>query len=123
MSTSYLGITGHFFSLRDHHRHRVTLAVRTLHFPHTAVNISRLVQEDLTEWAIPTCKVSAILTDNGSNIVAAFRHCCDESEDEKDIEDYVDSDGEDLADINGDVVEFKTNEINHEVVFSPIFKD
>ena len=51
-------------------------------------------------FAIPTCKVSAILTGNGSNMVAAFRNCCHESEDEKDIEDYVDYDGEDLADFN-----------------------
>ena len=49
----------------------------------------------MTEWAFPTCKVVA---DNGSNMVAAFHDCCDESEDEKD---NFDSDGKDFADFHG----------------------
>lgn len=39
MTSSYLGVTAHFFSRRDHKRHRVTLAVRRMPHPHSAVNI------------------------------------------------------------------------------------
>ena len=38
-----------------------------------SVNIRAVVDEVLLEWEIPHTKLSAILTDNGSNIVAAFR--------------------------------------------------
>ena len=71
MSSSCLGITAHFFSQKDHLRHRVTLAVRRMPSPHTARNICAVVQEVLSEWEIPPSKVTAILTDNGSN---SFRH-------------------------------------------------
>ena len=72
MSSSYLGVTAHFFSPKDHLRHRVTVAVRRMPSPHTAENIRAVIQEVLGEWEVPLGKVSAILTDNGSNMVASF---------------------------------------------------
>ena len=72
MSSSYLGVMAHFFSLKDHLRHRVTVAVRRMPPPHTAENIRAVIQEVLGEWEVPLGKVSAILTDNGSNMVASF---------------------------------------------------
>ena len=35
MSSSYLGVTAHFFTQHDHRCHRVTLAVRRINHPHT----------------------------------------------------------------------------------------
>ena len=55
---------------------------------HTAENIRAIVDQVLLEWEIPSHKISAILTDNGSNIVAAFHgHFCTSSEDEDESED------------------------------------
>ena len=75
MSSSYLGITAHFFTHSDHVCHRVTLAVKRIPSPHTVENICQLVDDILTEWDIhvPPQKVAAVITDNGSNMLAAFK--------------------------------------------------
>ena len=72
MTSSYLGVTGHFYSSKDHRRHNVTLAVRRMLLMHTGDNIRELVESILEEWEIPPSKISATLTDNGSNMIAAF---------------------------------------------------
>ena len=41
--------------------------------PHTGENIRQLVDDILTEWEIPPQKVAAVITDNGSNMLAAFK--------------------------------------------------
>ena len=69
----YLGVTGHFFSRKDRRRHTVTLAVRRVTGSHTAVNIQVLLDEILSEWDIGHGEIFAILTDNGSNMVASFK--------------------------------------------------
>ena len=73
MTTSYLGLSAHFFTQSDHRRHTVTLVVRQLPSPHTAERIEELVCEIIKEWEIPENKISAIITDNGSNMIKAFR--------------------------------------------------
>ena len=73
MTQSFLGITAHFFTKSDHRRCVATLAVRVLPSPHTADRIEELVRNVLQEWDIPIGKISAILTDNGSNMIAAFK--------------------------------------------------
>ena len=72
MSSSYLGIAAHFFTRSDHVRHRVTLAVRRMPSPHTGENIRQLVDDIFTEWDIPPQKVAAVITDNGSNMLATL---------------------------------------------------
>ena len=69
----YLGITGHFYSRKDHRRHTATLAVRQITTSHTAENIRKLYKDVLSEWGIDLSKISAIITDNYSNMVAAFK--------------------------------------------------
>ena len=54
-------------------RHNVTLAARRFPSPHTAVNVAALVNTVLSEWNITHDVVHRILTDNGSNMVAAFK--------------------------------------------------
>ena len=42
--------------------------------PHTADNITKLVEAILVEWNILESKIHRILTDNGSNMVADFKN-------------------------------------------------
>ena len=62
------------------------ITVRRLPSPHTAERVEKIVNEVLTEWQTPRTKISAILTDNGSNMIAAFHDWLNglqsESEDE-----------------------------------------
>ena len=51
----------------------MTLAVRRMPSPHIADHVRELVDAILEEWDIPTSKVKVVITDNGSNMVAAFR--------------------------------------------------
>ena len=51
----------------------MTLAVRRMPSPHIADHIRDLVDAILEEWDIPTSTVTVVVTDNGSNMVAAFR--------------------------------------------------
>ena len=60
-------------SHKDHKQHNVTIAVRTMPSPNTADNIAKLVEAILVEWNIPESEIHCILTDNGSNMVAAFK--------------------------------------------------
>ena len=71
--SSYLGVTAHFYCSKDHRRHNVTIAVHRMQLNHTGENIRELVESVLEEWEIPPSKISAILTDNGSNMISAFR--------------------------------------------------
>ena len=54
--------------------------------PHTADNVLQVVQEVLSEWDILPWKVQAILTDNGSNMVAAFKQVCSEGDEDEDVD-------------------------------------
>lgn len=73
LTSSYLGLTAHFFSRYNHRRHRITLAVRQImQHPHNAETIREMVEEILKEWGIPLDKILAILTDNFvSNVLMA----------------------------------------------------
>ena len=73
MTSSYIGISAHFFSLQDYASHCTMLAVRRIEHPHTGLAIRQIFDTILGEWAIPTNKVRAVVTDNGSNIVKAFK--------------------------------------------------
>lgn len=111
LTSSYLGITGHFFSWKDRWNHCVMLAVCRLPPSHT-VNVRATMEEVLSEWEIPHTKVSAILTDNGSNIVAAvwFELVCDSEDDESDS-----GEEEEEEDVE---LDFEAKERDHEVTFS-----
>ncbi len=62
--------------------------------PHNAESILDITEVVLQEWNIPPAKLQAILTDNGSNMVKAFRqHFMDEDDmdEDTDIEDTLES--------------------------------
>ena len=116
MTSSYLGITGHFFSWHDRKCHHVTLAVHIMPHPHNAEHILEIAETVLQEWNIDPGKVQAVLTDNGSNMVKAFREHFkddDEDEEEEDIDDD-DDENEDDTMLNEDE---EAREIDHEVTF------
>ena len=73
MTASFLGITAHYFSYQDRQRHNVTLAVSRLPSPHTADRILEAFDAIVCQWNIPQSKLFRVLTDNGSNMVVAFK--------------------------------------------------
>ena len=73
MTASFLGLTAHYYSRSEKGKCNITIAVRRFESPHTAEQVSKLVDEIVGEWKIPCYKVFCILTDNGSNMIAAFK--------------------------------------------------
>ena len=119
MSSSYLGITCHFYSRKDHRRHCVTLAVRRMPSPHTGDNIRGVVDEVLDEWDIHPSKVLATLTDNGSNMLAAFRPQMSDTGSDDDDDDEAEEASEDgsVPDVLSQEIDFEEHELDHEVAF------
>ena len=116
MSSSYLGVTAHFFTKHDHTRRQVTLVVRQIHHPHTADTVREVIDEVLAEWNIPIGKVRAILTDNASNMIKAFREQLQDIESEESETEEGDVDeSEDL--LESDEVDFEDKELDHEITF------
>ena len=115
LTSSYLGLTAHFFSRYDHRRHRITLAVRQImQHPHNAETIREMVEEILKEWGIPLDKILAILTDNGSNMIKAFREQCFNGDNE---EDEISSENEAIS-FDEEEQDFESREVDHDVAFS-----
>ena len=74
LTSSYLGITAHFFSHNDSEYHSVLLAMRYIEeLHHTAVVVADIFKQVVMEWNVSSDQVDFIVTDNGSNIVKAFR--------------------------------------------------
>lgn len=125
LSSSYLGITAHFFARKDHQKHSVTLAVRKFPHPHTGERVREVVEEVLKEWDIPVKKIAAILTDNGSNMVKAFRMQVlsqVESDDEDGLEEDEEVDEDQPGTYEADLDDFVTQEIDHDVSFAMFIK-
>uniref|UniRef100_A0A1X7U2L3 BED-type domain-containing protein n=1 Tax=Amphimedon queenslandica TaxID=400682 RepID=A0A1X7U2L3_AMPQE len=145
--TSYLGITAHYYSTANQCIEHPTLAVREIPHPHTGQFICDLTYQIINDWGIPLNKVQFVITDNGSNMVKAFKsdQCealskievdkgadidDDESDHEpdhdpsKDDDDYNDDDDDDVQlhdelEPEGEaVLEFETEERTHNTVFS-----
>ena len=114
MSSSYLGVTGHFFSRKDHRRHCVTLVVHRMPESHTGDNIRVVVQSVLDDWDIHPSKIKATLTDNSSNMIAALRPMIDANPDESDDEDVNDDD----EDGEWMVADFEEREVDHQIAFT-----
>jgi hypothetical protein len=103
MTESFLGVTAHFFA--QDACHKVALAVRSIDSPHTGDVIVEVVKCVLKEWDIPAGKVGKVLTDNGSNMLKAFKTTIEDQDEElpddnaleENVEEmYVDSDGLDV---------------------------
>ncbi|GAU87811.1 hypothetical protein RvY_00609 [Ramazzottius varieornatus] len=73
MTESFLGTTARFYDSETKTMHSMTIACRSFSAPHTAVRVYKLTMEIMKSWEIPPSKVSAVSTDNGSNMVAAHK--------------------------------------------------
>ena len=71
MTACFIGVTAHFFA--SHKRHNVTLAVKRVPSPHTGEEVLKIVLQIFKDWNIPNHKIGSIITDNGSNMVKAFK--------------------------------------------------
>ena len=121
LTSSYLGVTAHFFSKKDHKRHVMTLCVKRMPSPHTAEHVRQLVDEVLDEWKLSHDKVSAIITDSGSNMVAAFHRQVEKGVEESDMdkseEEEEEEEEEDGDQVQIEVEDFECKELDHEVTF------
>ena len=141
LTASFIGITAHFFA--DHERHHITLAVRRMPSPHTGDAILEVVSNVLAEWDIMSNKVGKIITDNGSNMIKAFKNVqatliqesgesddefmdsdsvdgnrsCNNVEDESD-EDLILTEETSIAAVQSELCDFEDQEMEHEVSFS-----
>ena len=83
--------------------------------PHTAINVRMLIEKVLEEWDIPLNKVFVVVTDNGSNMVAAFKQQQEDknsqSDDEIDNEDRSSEDTEEEEENIED--DFDEKELEH----------
>ncbi|KYN00540.1 hypothetical protein ALC62_08684 [Cyphomyrmex costatus] len=69
---SFLGVTAHWIN-DSLERESVTLACRRFYSPHTYIRIAELINEINHNFNIDCKKITATITDNGSNFLKAFR--------------------------------------------------
>ena len=72
MTASFMGITAHF--LVKNKQHFATLAVKRMPSPHTGEKILEIIQPVTSEFEILDLQLNRVLTDNGSNMVKAFKN-------------------------------------------------
>ena len=106
----------------------VTLCVKRMLSPHTAEHVRQVIEEVLGEWKLPHDKISVILTDSGSNMVAAFRRLVEVKEGESDADKHEEEDEQQDDDDGGlvevEVDDFERRKLDHEERFcsySPAF--
>lgn len=73
LSASFLAISACYFCVEQHKPEHILLALEQVAHPHTAQSIKTCVDKCLQEWDIPKSKILTVITDNGSNMVAAFK--------------------------------------------------
>ena len=118
MTESFLGVTARMYDPSTKSTRSMTLACRTFPTPHTAKKVYELVTDILREWEIPNCRISAIVTDNGSNMVAAFKSINLDSLDDDDSDDTgVISDEEEMVNVGAEVAEYMDFEENCRKLF------
>lgn len=141
LSSSYLGITAHFFSSKDNACHHILLSMKRMPHPHSGENIRNLVMKCLEEWDISPQAINVVVTDNGSNVVKAFRNDCHHAsnttnvnESQQDIEESDDDlsseDGEfrdenneeEIMDLSNREDDFDICEEDHTIAFQSYFK-
>lgn len=80
LSASFLGISCCFFCVDQNNPEHILLALEQVAHPHTAQSIKACVDKCMQEWGISNNKILTVITDNGSNMVAAFKHTTQEEE-------------------------------------------
>uniref|UniRef100_A0A914X3N3 Uncharacterized protein n=1 Tax=Plectus sambesii TaxID=2011161 RepID=A0A914X3N3_9BILA len=72
MTNSYLALTVHFFSPSAKLLMNLLLGLRPIVGRHSAATIKTMCDEMLAEWELKESDISRYVTDNGSNMIAAF---------------------------------------------------
>ena len=81
----------------------------------TAEHVKEVVEEVMKEWEIPENKVNVIVTDNGSNMVAALKSHFEEEMKKKTEEEEMDVDIGDTGEDEDDLV---SKELCHDIAHS-----
>ncbi|XP_028309097.1 zinc finger BED domain-containing protein 4-like isoform X1 [Gouania willdenowi] len=74
LTASFLAISACYFCVEQSKPVHILLALEQVAHPHTALSIKAYVDKCMQEWAIPKERILTVITDNGSNMVAAFKH-------------------------------------------------
>ena len=132
LTSSYFGVTAHFSHV-DGEYHSVLLAMRNIkELHHTAAVVADLFKQVVTEWNVSSDQVRFVVTDNGSNIVKAFRddffrELAEAEESESDDTNTDNEDEEEMVDddtiidtIDEDVVDFDTCDSEHAQQFEEV---
>ena len=86
--------------------------------PHSAENIRDTLDPVIKEWDIPLTKVNVVITDNGSNMVKAFRQiACTEEEDSAEEEEIDETITDTPVEHLEEEEDFEDNEFNHDLAF------
>lgn len=80
LTASFLAISSCFFCTELQKPQHILLALEQVAHPHTAQIIKACVDKCMQEWGISHEKIITVITDNGSNMVAAFKHITPEAE-------------------------------------------
>lgn len=73
LTASYVAVTAHYFDNKNHRLQRALLGIRKIFSPHTAEKIRDITDDILLQWNIPYSRLFKVATDNGTNVVKAFR--------------------------------------------------
>lgn len=87
LTASFLAISSCYFCVEQNKPEHILLALEQVAHPHTAQSIKACVDKCMQEWDIPKEKILTVITDNGSNMVAAFKHTTAEGEETSSEED------------------------------------
>lgn len=74
LTASFLAISACYFCTQEEKAKHILLNLVQLSHPHTADCIKTCVDRCTQEWGIPKNKILTVITDNGSNMVAAFKN-------------------------------------------------
>lgn len=80
LTASFLAISLCYFCVEQSKPEHILLALEQVAHPHTAQSIKSCVDKCMQEWGIPNEKIITVITDNGSNMVAAFKNTPPEGE-------------------------------------------
>ncbi|XP_041837640.1 E3 SUMO-protein ligase ZBED1-like [Melanotaenia boesemani] len=90
LTASFLAISSCYFCVEQNKPEHILLALEQVAHPYTALSIKACVDKCMQEWDVPNEKIITVITDNGSNMVAAFKHTTSEEEEviSEDSEDF-----------------------------------
>ncbi|CAL9689972.1 unnamed protein product [Knipowitschia caucasica] len=104
LTASFLAISCCYFCVEQNKPEHLLLALEQVAHPHTAQSIKACEDKCMQEWDISNEKILFVVTDNGSNMVAAFKHNSlveeETSSDDQDECPMVESDTEDKMEDN-----------------------